>query len=306
MKKLSLYLLLCFIGLNSLKAQTNDHLAKIDVEILRNMDNNDLIDCIILMKDQADVSFAKQLKTKSEKGAYVFGKLRANAQSTQKEVLEILDKTKSNYDAFYIVNAIRTTTSPELLREIAQLESVANIQPNPWTKFQGFATDDSPVFSSRTLNWNLEKLEIEKIWQQGYTGKGVIIGGQDTGYDWDNIFIARQYRGWQDDSEDHNFNWHDAISSISPLHEEANPNPSNNPCGLDLDTPCDDNGHGTYTMSLALGDDGTNDPLGLALEAQWIGCRNMERGWGSPASYIECFEWFLAPYDRSGNNANPE
>ncbi|MFZ1751242.1 MAG: S8/S53 family peptidase, partial [Saprospiraceae bacterium] len=32
----------------------------------------------------------------------------------------------------------------------------------------------------------------------------------------------------------------------------------------------------------------------------------MERGWGSPSSYIECFEWLLAPYDLEGKNPNPD
>src|SRR5207244_12319534 len=30
--------------------------------------------------------------------------------------------------------------------------------------------------------------------------------------------------------------------------------------------------------------------------AKWIGCRNMDQGNGTPARYIECMEWFLAPY----------
>ncbi|MDX1408099.1 MAG: S8 family peptidase, partial [Saprospiraceae bacterium] len=47
------------------------------------------------------------------------------------------------------------------------------------------------------------------------------------------------------------------------------------------------------------------DTIGVAPGAEWIACRNMERGYGSPASYIECFEWFLAPTDLDGNNPDP-
>ncbi|MFN2226860.1 MAG: S8 family serine peptidase, partial [Anaerolineae bacterium] len=39
---------------------------------------------------------------------------------------------------------------------------------------------------------------------------------------------------------------------------------------------------------------------GVAPGARWIGCRNMEQGVGSPASYLECFEFFLAPYPLGG------
>src|SRR5207249_1060786 len=35
--------------------------------------------------------------------------------------------------------------------------------------------------------------------------------------------------------------------------------------------------------------------------AKWIGCRNMDQGYGTPARYIECMEFFLAPYAVNGN-----
>jgi subtilisin family serine protease len=31
----------------------------------------------------------------------------------------------------------------------------------------------------------------------------------------------------------------------------------------------------------------------------------MERGWGTPATYLECLQWFLAPTDLAGNNPDP-
>ncbi|MBK8604220.1 MAG: hypothetical protein IPN87_14560 [Saprospiraceae bacterium] len=40
------------------------------------------------------------------------------------------------------------------------------------------------------------------------------------------------------------YNWHDAIHENSPL---SNPN-TQNPCGLNIKFPYDDNSHGTHTM----------------------------------------------------------
>jgi len=45
--------------------------------------------------------------------------------------------------------------------------------------------------------------------------------------------------------------------------------------------------------------------IGVAPAAKWIGCRNMEGGWGTPSSYIECFQWFLAPTRINGSDADP-
>ena len=38
----------------------------------------------------------------------------------------------------------------------------------------------------------------------------------------------------------------------------------------------------------------------MAPGAKFIGCRNMDQGNGTPARYIECFEFFLAPYPIGG------
>ena len=83
----------------------------------------------------------------------------------------------------------------------------------------------------------------------------------------------------------HNFNWHDSI------HDSVG-----NPCGNDSQQPCDDFFHGSHTTGTAIGDDGGTNQIGMAPGARWIACRNMDEGNGTPARYIECMEFFLAPY----------
>ena len=39
----------------------------------------------------------------------------------------------------------------------------------------------------------------------------MVIGGEDTGYQWDHPILKPQYRGWNGSTADHNYNWHDAI-----------------------------------------------------------------------------------------------
>ena len=45
--------------------------------------------------------------------------------------------------------------------------------------------------------------------------------------------------------------------------------------------------------------------IGMAPGAKWIGCRNMDQGNGTPARYLECMEWFLAPYPIGGGQGDP-
>lgn len=67
--------------------------------------------------------------------------------------------------------------------------------------------------------------------------------------------------------------------------------------------PCDDKGHGTHTMGTMLGFDyaSNTNRIGVAPAAKWIGCRNMDVGLGKASTYLECFEYFLAPYPWQGN-----
>jgi len=46
--------------------------------------------------------------------------------------------------------------------------------------------------------------------------------------------------------------------------------------------------------------------IGVAPGAKWIACRNMDRGYGSVASYMSCLQFFLAPTNLQGNSPNPD
>jgi uncharacterized repeat protein (TIGR01451 family) len=59
-------------------------------------------------------------------------------------------------------------------------------------------------------------------------------------------------------------------------------------------------------MGTMVGDDGLGNQIGVAPGARWIGCRNMESGVGTPASYAECYQWFIAPTDLNDQNPRPD
>lgn len=261
---------------------------------------------LVLLKAQADVSFARQLPTKLERGRYVYEQTRRLAEATQPGIRALLEKRGADHRSFYLVNALWVKGDLALARELAALPEVAQLQRNPRFQLDVLPAKE-PMLSTRSdgVEWGIAKIGASEVWAMGYTGQNVVIGGQDTGYDWDHPAIINTYRGWDGSTADHNYNWHDAIHQIDSLNGDPY-EAGANPCGLDSPVPCDDNNHGTHTMGTMAGaesDEGKK--IGVAPDAQWIGCRNMERGWGSPASYIECFEWFLAPTNISGEAPDP-
>ena len=92
------------------------------------------------------------------------------------------------------------------------------------------------------------------------------MGGADTGIRWTHNALKAHYRGWNGVIADHDFNWHDSIHSGGGI------------CGPNSPAPCDDSGHGTHTIGTAIGDDGAGNQIGMAPQAQFIGCRNMNVG----------------------------
>jgi len=276
--------------------------AEVHPDVWKALEAGGEAEVLILLRQQADLSGAGTATTKEAKGRAVYETLWALAQRTQQSLRSALDARGADYQAFYIVNAVKARADAALVRSLAARQDVAQILPNP--HIQGISPDlpePAPETRSSTravdgIEGNLIRVNADDVWALGYTGQGVVVAGQDTGYDWDHPALLNQYRGWDGAIADHDYNWHDAIHVYDPT----------NPCGSDSPVPCDDHGHGTHTMGIMVGDDGGAYQIGMAPGAEWIGCRNMEQGVGTPATYMECFEFFLAPYPVGGTPAEGE
>lgn len=262
------------------------------------------LDFIVLLHSQANVSSADEFSTKIEKGQFVLNQLQETANTTQAPLINIINAQNAFYQSFYVINAIRVKGSPALLMELAAQNSTRKIISNSPYKLEEPIIDEN-IATLREATWGIEMINADDVWAMGYSGQDVVIGGQDTGYDWTHPALKTKYRGYIDENTaDHNYNWHDAIFELDTLNNDDPFVPNTNPCGLQVPYPCDDNQHGTHTMGTMIGSDGENE-IGVAPNAKWIGCRNMERGWGSPASYIDCFQWLMAPTDLNDENPNP-
>ena len=310
MKKSCFVFILCII-LGNLFGQTpaEPWCTKIAPDICAALDRGEVADVLVVFNAKTDLSAAQNLNTKSQKARFVFARLQETASLSQQNALRILSEHGSSSNSLFLVNALAIERAgASLLYELAQLPEIEGITADPWIEFGGpVETSVSGAADRNGVEWGIAKIQAPDVWALGYTGQNITIGGADTGYDWVHPAIQRKYRGWTGDvtTTQHDFNWHDAIHELSPLNNDTLGNPGVNPCGLDSPVPCDDGSHGTHTMGTMTGSEGDN-LIGVAPDAQWIGCRNMERGWGKPSTYIECFQWFIAPTDLGGQNPDPD
>ncbi|UCG23502.1 MAG: S8 family serine peptidase [Chloroflexota bacterium] len=273
--------------------------AAVDPAVLAAYQEAEEVEFIVLLTERTDLSMAREQSSKLAKGRFTYRALRETASASQADLLAELSNAGLSsgvtYRPFWIVNAVWVKADADILRQLAQRQDVKYIYGNPRLPFDAPVTQDPGLNpdATETVEWNLSLIGAPELWQRAIDGRGVVIGGQDTGYDWRHDALINQYRGWDGQSENHDYNWHDAIHS------------SDGVCGADSDEPCDDHGHGTHTMGTMVGDDGGSNKIGVAPAARWIGCRNMDRGVGTPATYIECFEWFIAPTKIDGSDPEP-
>ena len=251
---------------------------------------------LIVLAEQADLAPAAGLTTKAAKGRFVFERLRATAERTQGPLLAELARLGAPSRPFWAANFVWTKCDLALAQALAEREDVARLETNPRLVLDPPSVDPDALLRSEApeaIEWNISWVNADDVWGLGYTGQGAVIGGQDTGYKWDHVALKGKYRGWNGSTANHNYSWHDAIHS------------GGGTCGANSTQPCDDQGHGTHTMGTMVGDDGAGNQVGMAPGARWIGCRNMDVGAGTPTTYIECFEWFIAPTDLLNQNPDP-
>ncbi|MCB0665612.1 MAG: S8 family peptidase [Saprospiraceae bacterium] len=266
----------------------------------------------LVVLSQLDLSHMDLMHGKVKKGREVYSKLKSHAQVTQARLIKLLERKGVDYRSYCVANVISISASSATIDELAALEEVRKIIPD--YRFQ--VPDDqlekiqSPAARNiEMVPWGLELIGADKVWELGFRGQNVVVGGHDTGVEWTHPALIQNYRGWNEGLVQHSYNWHDAIHAISPLHQDSIITDSTNPCGLSISSPCDDaaSSHGTHTLGTIIGFDPVTDyAVGVAPEAKWIAVRNMERGYGSISSYLEGFEWFLAPTDSTGSNPDPD
>ena len=243
------------------------------------------VDIIVYLKEKTLIQSQLPLMDRTARIQFLYQELSQTALKSQKNLLNFLKTSKTQHQSFYIENAVAVFGANDfLVRTLSSFSEVEKIAVNA-------AGDlNLPVIPSSLGNRNVEPhlsmIGVDQVWDKlKIQGQGIVIAGQDTGYLWEHNSLKKQYRGFNVGSLDHRYSWHNAI------HNQGVPG-----CLQNQASPCDDTGHGTHTMGTMVGDDGLGNQIGVAPLAKWIGCRNMHNGVGTVATYLECFEFFLAPY----------
>ncbi len=237
---------------------------------------------LIFLEEQADLGPAAAIADPIERRAFVYESLVETAERSQGPLRAELDKRGVPYRPHYLVNMIEVQGRPGLRRAFGRKPGVASVlfQPGVRRYAHPFGIPQMDLTGPQGVEWNVQEVGADRVWELGYTGQGVIVGDADTGVAWDHPALREAYLGWDGAAANHDYHWYD------PWDGRAE--------------PWDDSGHGTHTTGTVVGRDGENQ-IGLAPGARWIACRNMRQGLGNPGSYVSCMEFLLAPFPLGGD-----
>ncbi|MFL6375475.1 MAG: S8 family serine peptidase [Pyrinomonadaceae bacterium] len=272
--------------------------SKAAADVLAATANGGTPSVVVFLSEQADLSRAYSMKDQDARGWFVYNTLKDVAERTQAPIKDLLETDGVKYESFWAANMLVLDADQSLVEKLAARSDIARIDVNKPTRWIEDPVIANKVDANRkdtpaTVEWGVSNVNAPSIWAMGFTGQGIVVGDLDTGTRWTHAALKGHYRGWNGATANHNFNWHDAVHS------------GGGSCGANTVAPCDDSGHGTHTAGSMVGDDGSGNQIGVAPGAKWIGCRNMDQGNGTPATYTECFQFMIAPTDLTGANPNP-
>ncbi len=233
----------------------------------------------VILKDQADLSQATNIKDRNQRLTYVYKTLTSEANSSQADLRKTLDRYGIHYTPYYLVNSMEVDGSALVRLYLMSRPEVDRVIASP--RLRPIPALNSPMQGDMTSvlqnpGWNVAMIGADKVWNDfGVTGKGIVVGQSDTGVDGNHPALRDQYRGASTGSND--YNWYDPWDGSTVPHDVE--------------------GHGTHTLGIVLGKGG----IGVAPGAEWIGCVNLARNLGDPPLYLNCMQFMLAPFPHGGD-----
>lgn len=276
--------------------------SKIDSKVLDVLDSEKYTEVLVYLGDQIDAQKVASATrnavsrtmtpymTKLEVRKGVVEALKDKAESTQVNLLKYIEQEKEKgnvieYTPYYIVNMVYVKATKEVIENISYMTEVEKIYKNNFIELEkpeklSAGTLNIEPEAEEGLEWNIERVGADLVWNMGIDGSGAVVGLIDTGATWDHPALKEKWRGYDPATGATNpeGNWLDVISGRSlPYDEPSIP-------------------HGGHCLGTILGQepDGSNK-IGVAPGAKWIAAKAFSAQGGYDNDLVTAGQWMLAP-----------
>jgi subtilisin family serine protease len=258
-----IFLLIFVSFLFSQKIKFEEKIEPSLIEKLSKIKDDEFVNIVVYLGPY-DYDFIYTLPTPEDRINY----MKKVSYETQKPILNFLIQKgwTDSLIQLWLANKIGVRVPKkgifELLEKFPQIKyiywNIKKVKPLPMNvePLSNFFPGEDYV-SGSVLN-----VKADEAWRRGYKGKGIIIGHLDTGVDVDHPVLKNSYRGI--------FGWYDPINNTT--------------------TPNDPDGHGTGSLSLAVGSNG----IGVAPGAKWIASNGIL---GTSTQLSQSMQWFAGLAD---------
>ena len=267
--------ILCSIGL----AQVN--VIETELQEVMNQRSDEMIDVTISFKSQAD---AAQLRAKAERGdkslqrEIVVSELKDFASIHQADVMAILQAEEASgkvadINALWIVNAINCKATREVIYNLSSHPDVAALI---YDKVVQLITEEemkeiSSEASTRAgVSPHVASVNADDVWNQNYTGQGVVVAVLDTGTNIDHIDLKDHL--WEGEVEGEIVNGWNFVSNNSNVRDDNDQG--------------DIKGHGTHCAGIVCGDGTSGTTTGIAPDALLMTVKTINRAGGGSVAHM--------------------
>ena len=206
------------VKVNSAKEELKSAaLSKIDSKVLNVLDSEKYTEVLVYLKDQEDAQKVANATRNAVSGAMtpymtklevrkgVVEALKDKAESTQVDLLKYIEQEKEKgnvveYTPYYIVNMVYVKATKEVIENISYMTEVEKIYKNNFIKLEKPEISNAGALNAKPaaeegLEWNIERVGANLVWDMGIDGTGAVVGLIDTGATWDHPALKEKWRG---------------------------------------------------------------------------------------------------------------
>ena len=153
------------------------------------------ISCIVTMKKRYNHDAVRSLLSAREKIA----RYKQIARQSREPVLAWLAAQGDRAEVqqkYWTFNGFHVKATPSVIYALTEREDVLRCGANEQLFTDGTVSAKRGTTPTRGIAWGVRKIQADKCWEQGYTGKGVVIGIIDGGVQYEHPALEDKWSGY--------------------------------------------------------------------------------------------------------------